>query len=147
MFSAFMPMPGCAVASVFTTSPWSGGADTGTPRAVISRFVDLLYRQRMVRAAFESCVIGAGYRDHVVGGFRGRSQAIRELSRKLGEGGISVLVQHLAIDNDIGMVHLAVRRTADAEPEHRVEIFRVANGRIVEHWGVADPTANIQDTP
>lgn len=133
-FGATLIMPGCAVAS--RAEPRKLAA-SDTARATFEHFVDLLYRRRQVRAAFETCVVAHGYRDHAPGGFGSRSSAMAALGQTLGAGGALVEVLHSVFEGDIGMVHLAVRHGAGAAPSARVEIFRVANGRIVEHWGVA----------
>lgn len=132
-----MPMPGCAVASVrgSTTRAEVDHASAAT-RRVIERFVDLMYRRRQVRAAFESCVVATGFLDHGPAGFGSRATAMKLLAPKLGDPQAQVEVLHLVVDGDIGMVHLRVRLPGSAAPTPRVAIFRVAEGRIVEHWGV-----------
>lgn len=133
-FGATLIMPGCAVAS--GAEPRALPA-SDSARAVFEHFVDLLYRRRQVRAAFETCVVAHGYLDHAPGGFGSRASAMAVLGPKLGADGAQVEVLHSVFEGDIGMVHLAVRHDAETAPGARVEIFRVANGRIVEHWGVA----------
>lgn len=125
-------MPGCVVAtSAAPAQAWS----TAPASAVLSRFVDLMYRRRQVRAAFESCVSREGFVDHA--GFRSRAAAMNELAASLGPEGARIEVLHSVCEGDIGMVHLAVRHADDGQPRTRVEIFRVAQDRIVEHWSVA----------
>lgn len=134
-----MPMPGCAVASA-RVSAVRGDAElsaTAATRAVIERFVDLMYRRRQVRAAFESCVVAVGFRDHGPAGFGSRATAMKLLAPKLGDPRTEVEVIHIAVDGDIGMVHVQVRFPAASASMPRVEIFRVVDGRIAEHWGVA----------
>ena len=127
-------MAGCVVASA------TGGRsqpESHSARAVFEQFVNLLYGRRQVRAAFECCVVATGYRDHTSANFGSRATAMSALSAKLGSRGVELDVLHTAFDRDIGMVHLTVRSAPDAAPTARVEIFRVADGRIVEHWSVA----------
>lgn len=131
-------LPGCVVVSSRRRDPEVRPVEDAA--AVIARFVDLLYARRQVRAAFESCVTAVGYRDHSPGGFRSRAQAMRELGHKLGARGIAVDVMHVVVQGDMGMVHLQARGWEPGKPSQaRVEIFRVAQGRIVEHWGVSRP--------
>lgn len=132
--STHVPMPGCAVAS-------SGRRDLALEtdaREVFERFVDLLYRRRQVRAAFESCVASANFIDHGAGGAQARAGVMNRLAPQLGartDDAPAGRLLHVVFDRDIGMVHLAEDRD-DGPPSHRVEIYRVADGRITEHWSV-----------
>lgn len=131
--AATLLMPGCAVASAPAAAAAAAPDDA---RVVFERFVNLLYRRRQVRAAFESCVVAHGFRDHATQSAGSRSIAMSQLAPKLGPGSPRVELLHTVFDGDIGMVHLQVQ--ADSQPPRpRVEIFRVADGRIVEHWSVA----------
>jgi predicted SnoaL-like aldol condensation-catalyzing enzyme len=129
--SAQLIMPGCAIASSATTVR---AQPPSQAREVLERFVDLMYHRRQVRAAFESCVVREGFIDHA--GFGSRAAAMDSVAADLrpAEGRAEVL--HLVCEGDIGMVHLAVPAHEDRPAGARVEIFRVAAGRIVEHWSV-----------
>jgi predicted SnoaL-like aldol condensation-catalyzing enzyme len=124
-------IPGLIVASSATAAAEPALA----ARQVFERFVDLMYRRRQVRAAFESCVVREGFLDH--GGFRSRASAMTALAPQLGPATPQMQLLHSVCDGDIGMVHLAVPRDDGGPPGARVEIFRMADGRIVEHWSVA----------
>jgi predicted SnoaL-like aldol condensation-catalyzing enzyme len=123
---------GCVVAS---SKHRSAPLPERQSREVFERFVDLMFRRGHVRAAFESCVLQEGYIDHA--GFRSRSAAMTRLAPEFGLVGPKVSVVHSAFEGEIGMVHLAVEQGAGLPPGSRVEIFRVADGRIAEHWSVA----------
>lgn len=136
-----LPLPGCAMAAKATLrSVWPGAPTplcSDSPREVIERFVDLLYRRRQVRAAFESCVVARGYRDHGLAGRCSRARAMTLLAPKLGSAQMQVQLLHLAVSGDTGMLHLRACAPGAAAPQSRVEVFRVADGRIVEHWSLA----------
>ena len=133
LHSTLQPMPGCVVATSLPQPPQAWRASPAD--AVFGRFVDLMYRRRQVRAAFESCVVREGFIDHA--GFSSRAAAMTSLAASLGSEGARVEVLHSVCDGDIGMVHLAVHSPPNPAPSARVEIFRLAEGRIVEHWSVA----------
>lgn len=103
------------------------------PREVMERFVDLLYRRRQVRAAFESCVAGAGYRDHDPSHPSGRQAAIELLARKLADPAFEVEVERVFLDGDRAVVHTWVGPAG--RRSQRLDLFRIDGGRIVEHWG------------
>jgi predicted SnoaL-like aldol condensation-catalyzing enzyme len=134
-------IPGLVVASYSANQPaaLAASAVAAGAREVFERFVDLMYRRHQVRAAFESCVVREGFIDHA--GFRSRAAAMTNLAPQLGPAGSQPQLLHTVFDGDIGMVHLSVPQAAElpnAQPARtRVEIFRVAEGRIVEHWSVA----------
>ena len=130
--SATLLMPGCAVASAVQRPPAEPSA-----RAVFERFVDLLYRRRQVRAAFESCVVARGFVDHGAACFGSRAGAMAQLGEHFARDDAQVQVLHTVFDGDVGMVHVQLT-PRDGQPVHRrVDIFRVAEGRIVEHWELA----------
>ena len=111
---------------------------------MLQRFVDLLFRRRQVRAAFESCVVATGYRDHAWPGRGNRAGVMGALSARLADAQLTIEVLHLMVDGDLGMVHLRCRHAGQARADDRVEIFRIDQGRIVEHWSVAGaPAASI----
>jgi predicted SnoaL-like aldol condensation-catalyzing enzyme len=124
--------PGCAFASS-ALRPQSHAEVPARP--VFERFIDLMHRRHQVRAAFESCVQREGFIDHA--GFRSRAAAMTSLAIEPGPGGAQVVLLHSVFEGDIGMVHLSVPGDGNSPPKARVEIFRVAEGRIVEHWSTA----------
>jgi predicted SnoaL-like aldol condensation-catalyzing enzyme len=131
-----LPMAGCVVASSRGLSAVAAGTtDTQGTRAVVERFLDLLYRRRQARAAFESCVVASGFRDHVGGGRGSRAAAAGLLAERFSGDGLQVSVERLVVEGDTAMVHLRCR-DGSAPQIDRVEIYRVLNDRIVEHWSV-----------
>lgn len=129
--AATLLMPGCAVAAGSRRAP----VETTSQRQAFERFVDMFYRRRQVRAAFESCVASAGYTDHAAEGSSSRATAMSRLCRKVQQQ-VEVDVLHTVWERDIGMVHLQVRDEPGAPARSRVDIFRLEADRIVEHWEV-----------
>lgn len=133
-FGATLIMPGCAVAS--RAEPRKLAA-SDSARATFEHFVDLLYRRRQVRAAFETCVVAHGFTDHAGDHGIGRARAMAHLCERFAIDIASLELQHVVFERDIGMVHLTVQRSGAEAAVARVDIYRVADGRIVEHWAVA----------
>lgn len=144
---AVLPLGGCALASRAQGSHVPGGLPglpqpTEATRAVVQRFIDLLYHRRQVCAAFESCVVAHGYRDHAWHGSGSRAGVMRALARRLSDTALQARLQHLVVDGAMAMAHL--RCQAPGNPPHdRVEIYRVADGRIAEHWSVCAEASSL----
>ncbi len=62
---------------------------------------------------------------------------MQALRRRFADPALRIEVLHTVYDGDVGMVHLRLHDGAAAEPIGRAEIWRVAGGRITEHWSVA----------
>ena len=133
-------MAGIAVSSCGKPAHSAAVPSWKQPREVMARFVDLLYRRKQVRAAFESCVAGAGFNDHDPSHPSGRHAAIEMLAHSLGHPEQHTAVLAVMVDGDMGVVHAAVG-TGDAL-RRRVDLFRLEAGRIVEHWGYVEPAAD-----
>jgi len=130
-YADVVPLSGWAMSSAIGPSCQQNVSPDNT-RRVVERFVDLLYRQQRVREAFEACVAESGYVEHNLEMPTDRETAIRMLEPKLGDTTAPAEIRRVLIDGDLAMVHLRAPGGG-----MRVEIFRVAIGRIVEHWGVA----------
>lgn len=53
--------------------------------------------------------------------------------------GISFTIARMACEDDLVMVHLLIRKTREDRGTAAVDIFRIAGGRIAEHWDVMAP--------
>lgn len=140
---ARLVMPGCAVASSRRRTASVPGGQDGA-REVFERFVDLLYRRRQVRAAFETSVVAVGFVDHAQGGpagpakggSAGRASSMAGLARRFGAPSLRIELLHAVFEGDIGMVHVRELAEGDEAPRRRVDIYRVRGLRIAEHWAV-----------
>ena len=110
------------------------------PRALMARFVDLFYLRRQVRAAFESCVVRTGFRDHDPSRPGGRQAAIELLAGKLADPAFGIEVERVFVDGDRAVVHARV--AFGGVQSQRMDLFRLADGRIVEHWGFVEAVAS-----
>jgi predicted SnoaL-like aldol condensation-catalyzing enzyme len=107
-------------------------------RAVIEDFVELFYRRRDVRAAFERHV-ATDYIQHNPGIADGRDAAIAALEPKFSSPGFSADIKLVLVDGEYAAIHLHAR----SEPGERggavADLYRLADRRIVEHWDVLQP--------
>jgi predicted SnoaL-like aldol condensation-catalyzing enzyme len=130
MLAAMAPLP----ASAETAS--ADQAQTLSNREIVERFIDLFYRQGRVREAFETYV-REDYIQHNPLAPDGRAAAIAALEPYFASQPDAVREVHrIIVDGDLAAVHVRAR----ANPQDRgfaiVDILRLENGKIVEHWDV-----------
>ena len=101
-------------------------------------FEETVYNKHQVPEGFAHYV-GAGYREHAARLGEGREGAIRALSQLVHSyPGSRVTVQRTIAQGNLVAVHLIWN--AQLPPDQgvaRVDIYRLEDGRIVEHWDVA----------
>lgn len=117
-------------------------------RAAFERFVDLFYTRKRVREAFEF-LVAEDYRQHNPNIADGPESAIAALTPKFDDAPEARFdVERILVDGDHAMVH--VRASYPGRPDAAVaDIYRFADGRIVEHWDVlqAVPADAAHDHP
>ena len=106
-------------------------------RAFFEGFVDLVYRRRDVRTAFDTYV-AEDYVQHNPGLPDGRDAARDPLARMFADPGFSPEVVRLLVDGDLCAVHLRISREGDPVAAV-VDLYRAAGDRVVEHWDVIQP--------
>lgn len=106
-------------------------------RAIVADFVDIFMKQRAIRAAFEKHV-ATDYIQHSAGIANGRENAIVALEAMFARlAGVTITVRHVLVDGDHAAVHI---RGESADRAYEVvDLFRLENGKIVEHWDVFAP--------
>jgi predicted SnoaL-like aldol condensation-catalyzing enzyme len=126
---AFLPVLASAAKDTNTTLPDN--------RAIVTQFADLFYRQRKVEEAFSSYVVPE-YIQHNPGLADGRAPAITALTPLFARKDHSFAVERILVDGDLAAIH--VRVTSPTPPGTHgaavVDLYRLANGKIVEHWDV-----------
>ena len=112
---------------------------TLSARQVADGFVPLLYGQGKVREAYETWV-NPDYQQHNPHAQNGRDAAIAFLEpfyQKNPQHKMSVY--RVIVSDGYIAVHLVGRPTPDAPGAVAVDILRVDNCKIVEHWDVTEP--------
>ncbi|MBL8549422.1 MAG: nuclear transport factor 2 family protein [Hyphomonadaceae bacterium] len=114
-------------------------SQTEVTRGIVTPFSDLFCNQGKVREAFMTHV-APGYIQHNPVAADGRDTAIAALEGfRAASPQMTCEVKRIIVDGNLAAVHSHVKPT----PEHRgfavVDILRVENGMIVEHWDVIQP--------
>jgi predicted SnoaL-like aldol condensation-catalyzing enzyme len=116
-----------------------GAEQTLANREIVEHFVDLLYRQGRVREAFETYV-HEDYIQHNPLAADGRAAAIAALEPYFASQPEAVREVHrIIVDGDLAAVHVRARQNPQDRGVAIVDILRLDNGRIVEHWDVIQP--------
>ena len=111
-------------------------ARTAANRAAFLDFVRLYYDEMKVREAFE-LYVHPDYMQHNPAVTDGREAAIAHLEGLLARATVSMDVRRLLVDGDYAVAHL-IGRQGPEDPGHALmNIFRMEDGVIVEHWDVA----------
>jgi predicted SnoaL-like aldol condensation-catalyzing enzyme len=108
---------------------------TETNREIVLKFVDLFYGQKQVREAFKTYVT-EDYIQHNPGIADGREAAILALEPMFSKPTFVADVKRVIVDGDIAVVHLYARSTPEERGGSVIDMFRLKNGKIVEHWDV-----------
>lgn len=121
-------------------------SETERNRAVVAHFVELFYVQKDVRAAFETYVV-PDYIQHNPGIPDGRDAAIAFLEPMFSNPGARFDVKRILVDGDLAAVHLHGRGRPETKGGAVVDLFRLKDGMIVEHWDVLQPIPEESKNP
>lgn len=110
-------------------------------RATITAFADLFYGKRDVRGAFERYV-APDYIQHNANILDGREPAIAALEPMFKTEGSRFDIKRIVVDGDMAVIHLHGRAGATGNGGTVADIYRLKNGRIVEHWDILQPIAD-----
>lgn len=109
---------------------------TMTAREVLEEFIPLFFEQRNARLAFETWV-HPDYINHNPFAATGRDAAVNFLQPFFDANPQARYIVHRVIaEGDLVAVHNEARFNPDQQPSAVVDIFRVENCKIVEHWDV-----------
>jgi predicted SnoaL-like aldol condensation-catalyzing enzyme len=111
-------------------------AESLSNRQIVEQFIDLLYRQGRVREAFETYV-HEDYIQHNPLAPDGRAAAIAALEPYFASQPDAVREVHrIIVEGNLAAVHVRARPTPQDRGFAIVDILRLENGKIVEHWDV-----------
>jgi predicted SnoaL-like aldol condensation-catalyzing enzyme len=118
-------------------------SDRVNNRRAFRQFIDLLFRQNKVVAAYRHYVAPDLIQHNARMG-QGREAAITAITGLRATPGASFTVQRVLVDGNLAAVHYRGKLSTDDRGAAVVEIFRFDRGRIVEHWDMfqAMPTTS-----
>jgi predicted SnoaL-like aldol condensation-catalyzing enzyme len=135
-FFAISPVTGPALATDDESSTVPQEACSMSAREVVDQFIDLFYVQKEVRPAFESWV-HPDYIQHKPSLPNGREAVIVFLEKLLKRFPDRTFTIHRVISSDdLVAVHYHSQATPEDPGFAVVDIFRVEDCRMVEHWDV-----------
>ncbi|MBU6207268.1 MAG: nuclear transport factor 2 family protein [Alphaproteobacteria bacterium] len=108
---------------------------TTSLREMIEDFADLFYRQRQPRLAFEKYV-SPNYIQHNPNLLDGPESALEMLEPMFAREGAQFEVKRIIVEAPFAVIHLHGRADAATLGGAVADIYRVENGKIVEHWDV-----------
>jgi predicted SnoaL-like aldol condensation-catalyzing enzyme len=117
--------------------PGSGG-DTATNCKVMHDFIRTLYERRQVTQAYETYV-APNFVDHNAGRSGGRGAAIADLAPLFANPDAVFEIKHVLVDGDFAAVHYHGRINSSSPGAAVMELFRLSQGKIVEHWDAFQP--------
>ncbi|WP_070065496.1 ester cyclase [Pseudomonas citronellolis] len=114
-------------------------ADTAANKQLALDFTNLAFTKKQLHQAFEQYV-APDYIQHNPQAADGAKAAIKFLEKFQEQfPNSSYEVQRSASEGDLVFLHVHARTTPEDLGVSIVDIFRVTNGRIVEHWDVIQP--------
>ena len=107
-------------------------------REVVHDFARIFYQERDVRRAFETHV-ASDYIQHNPGIADGRDAAIAALAPMFSNPGARFEVKRILVDGDLAVIHLFGQGDPATWGAAVADIYRLKDGKIVEHWDVLQP--------
>ena len=112
--------------------------ETRKNRLIMRQFIETLYRRKQVALAYQTFV-AVDFIEHSPGRSAGRDAAIAALAPLFAGADASFTVKHVLVDGDLAAVHYRGHLNAQSPGAAVVEIFRLQDGKIVEHWDAFQP--------
>lgn len=110
-----------------------------TPKTVATRFMTTFYIDKQVRTAFETWV-DPGYIQHNPMAATGRDAAIAFLEPFFAANpNISYSIKRIIADGNLVAVHAHGKFSADDRGIAVVDILRIKDCKVMEHWDVVQP--------
>jgi predicted SnoaL-like aldol condensation-catalyzing enzyme len=107
-------------------------------RKLVEEFANLFYREKNVVKAFITYV-SEDYIQHNPNIPDGREAAIELLEPKFSSPTASFHIKRILVDGNLAAIHLHGRFSPDSPGGAVVDLFRIDEGMIVEHWDVLQP--------
>ena len=112
-----------------------GAASKPDNRAIVTDFARLFYTERDVKRAFNTYV-APDYIQHNPGLADGREAALTALVPIFADRVKTFGIKRILVDGDMAVIHVHVRPTPDSRGAAVIDMYRLKDGKIVEHWDV-----------
>jgi predicted SnoaL-like aldol condensation-catalyzing enzyme len=113
-----------------------------TPKQIVTEFFDLAFVQRHPTEAAMNYISPDKYIQHNPDGKDGRDTFIKGFAAYVEKSKYQAVIKRVIAEGDMVVVHShGFNDPGDSKDrgEASVDIFRVENGKIVEHWDVIQP--------
>ncbi len=108
---------------------------TETNRSIVEAFAEMFYSQKNVEKAFSEFV-SENYIQHNPNILDSRKAAVEMLKPKFSNQEAIFDVKRIIVDGNLAVIHLYARMNSNALGGAVADIYRLENGKIVEHWDV-----------
>lgn len=129
------PSPGATFVALEEAATPAYIARTARNRAAFLDFVRLYYGERKVREAFDRYV-AADYQQHNPHIADGREAAVAWLLKMTTGSTVRMEIRRITVDGDYAVVHLHASQGPDDRGHVIMNLFRLQDGIIMEHWDV-----------
>lgn len=114
---------------------------------VVADFYHLCFDQKQPKAAFDRFV-AAALIQHNPGLADGAQSALASLEKRLRENPeIHFEIRHIIAEGNLVVVHALIKSDRLDRGRAVVDIFRVSQERIVEHWDIVQPMPELAANP
>jgi predicted SnoaL-like aldol condensation-catalyzing enzyme len=137
-----MVLIGAALISACAAQP----NETERNRAVVTEFARMFYGEKDVKRAFETYV-APDYIQHNPNVPDGRAAAVAMLAPMFAAPGAKFEIKRIMVDGDMAVIHLLGRGDPKTAGAAVTDIFRLKDGKIVEHWDVLQPMPTTSANP
>lgn len=107
-------------------------------RKIIEDFADIFYRKKDVAKAFKKYV-SEDYIQHNPNIEDGSDAAVKALTPKFSSPFSIFDIKLILVDGNMAIIHLHGRMDQKSRGGAVADIYRLENGKIVEHWDVCQP--------
>lgn len=119
--------------------PVQAGISSDPMAQKVVAFLDMVFNQKKVKEGFDTYV-GGQYIQHNPIAPDGPQAAVEVLTKAMQSfPDWHYDIKHTYVDGDIVIVHSHVKLKPDDRGMAVVDIFRLENGKVVEHWDVVQP--------
>jgi predicted SnoaL-like aldol condensation-catalyzing enzyme len=134
---ALAALTGCASVDRSQTEASRAASSTAANKKLVVDFYRVVFIEKRVVEGFERYV-APGYIQHNPMLQSGRDAAVKFLAPRATRESITDIKRVIA-EGDLVVLHVHSRNNVSDRGRAVVDIFRVADGKIIEHWDVIQP--------